>query len=62
MLVDAFGEEYQASLATALKKADENNDEKIDAREVAKFLAADTESESDSDEGLTSDSDDEASL
>lgn len=46
-LVDAMGPEYKETIAAALAKADENHDGKIDAREVAKMLAENTDSDSD---------------
>jgi hypothetical protein len=62
-LVDTFGGQYKESIAAALEKADENHDGKVDAREVAKLFAEDTESESDAE--LTEDEetdDDDAEL
>ena len=61
-LVDAFGAEYKESIGTALEKADENHDGKVDAREVAKLLAENTESESDAELTEDEESDDDDHL
>ena len=46
-LVSALGAEYGDTIAEALTSADEDHDGKIDAHEIAKMLAVDTETESD---------------
>lgn len=46
-LVSALGAEYGDTIAEALASADEDHDGKIDAHEIAKMLAVDTETESD---------------